>query len=278
MKGIARIGFIIVLLQAFAYAQDGSGPADQMPTTKQVVGSTEARIAAAYFPAFENFQNSTNSACQTYLEKTLSGARIDTISTQGDGTKVGTFSDSFELIDGLVLSYNLPESYRTSAKLMVTWTVRIEGKVPERLIRPQLCKSWSGTVTEACRSNMVHTQLYVNGAAKGQKVTMEVPEGTATLTQNPPPPPSPSGGGGSSGGGGGYVSHAAFFAAAMASFKAFDPTLVGTYVLTAQDFGGTFPATLEIEIRWVNESGMTIVSPKEMRSMIVNYMPVSKAE
>jgi len=172
----------------------------------------------------------------------------------GNGAVAGECLNDFVPIDELVVkNFKIPSAYRNTAKLLVTWTVRIEGYSKSYSINPELCTKWYGTVTEKFPEGIAKTALYVNGIKMGNEVTMEIPAVESRIVKElPPPPPVTVTGGG-------------------------DPTLVGSYVLTAADFPeGKFPETIElIEIRWKNETSMDLVSPKGMRNMIINMLPIT---
>jgi hypothetical protein len=254
MKRAMLLVLIVLLLQACAYSADKAVvPATQKPNVMQVVGNTDANLGPAVYPQFTTFVDSTNAACQQYLEQTFSLAPICTKSQYGNGYVGGKCGQDFTPIDGLkITNLAIPAAYQKTAKIMIAWTVRIEGYSKSYSINPEFCTNWYGTLTEKFPKGKVKTALYVEGKKFGEEITMEVPEALARIVkETPPPPPVP-------------------------IFNS-DPTLIGTYVLKASDFGGQFPAVIKlIEIKWKNESSMDIVSPKNMRTVLINFLPVSK--
>ncbi|HQJ16245.1 MAG TPA: hypothetical protein PLJ26_07145, partial [Candidatus Omnitrophota bacterium] len=152
---------------------------------------------------------------------------------------------------GLVVeNFRINKNFNRTARLLITWTVRIEGFSKDYSINPEFCGNWYGSLTTKFPSGEVKTALYIDGQQAGPEVIMQVPAGQDIVAREKRPP----------------------------SGSGFDPTLVGTYVLTADNFPGKkFPEKIGlIEIRWKNETSMDIVSPKGMRNMIINMMPVTK--
>ncbi|HNQ50293.1 MAG TPA: hypothetical protein PLA31_07460 [Clostridia bacterium] len=257
MRQAIVVVVIAFLLLPCAYAADtAQSPATLSPTVTQVVGDkTDAKLGAALYPKFTDFIDSTDAACQAYLEKDfadggLSLAPICTKSKYGSRNTGGKCLDQFVPVESLFIkNFAVPAGYRKSARLFITWTVRLEGYSKKYSVNPELCRNWYGTVSAQFPAGPVKTALYVNGKQIGADVSLEIPQAESVNIREVRPP---------SGG--------------------FDPTLVGTYVLTADDFPDKLlPASIGlIEIRWKNETAMDIVSPKGMRNMIINMVPVTK--
>jgi hypothetical protein len=256
MKRVLLLVLCVLLLQVHANASTkAAAPTTQRPAVMQIIGSNaDAKLGPALYPSFTNFTESSNAPCQQYLEQKLSLAPICTRSQLGSGFVGGTCTQDFSPIEGLkITNLAVPEAYRTSAKILIAWTVRIEGYSKGYSITPEFCSNWSGTLTERFPKGKVKTALYVDGKMYGHEIIMEPPEASMRFAEDAPPPPPSSG------------------------FNS-DPTLIGTYVLKASDMpGGKFPAMLKlIEIRWKNETSMDIVSPKNMRTILLNFLPVTK--
>jgi hypothetical protein len=267
MKRVLILSLITCLFQASAFAADkAQAPATMSPFVQEIIGAnTDATLGPALYPMFTNFLNSTNAECQEYLEKNYSAggfslAPICQTSKSGNGYVGGACND-FLPIDTLAISnLRIDSSYRKSAKILVTWTVRLEGASVLYSVNPEFCTTWYGTVTEAFPKGKVKTALYVNGIKMGNEVALELPATSTQIVTE-----APAGGGDDWGGGpNGNVDT--------------DPTLVGSYVLKASDFpNGQFPASIDlIEVRWKNETPMNIRSPKGMRSILINFLPVTK--
>jgi len=303
----------VLLFAAFANAEEATVPATQVPSTEQITGNTTASLAPSYYPEFivDKATYDPGKACETSLKK---------ISNTGIPGKV---PPAYEPIAGMQYSQIVPTAYDKSGKLMVTWTVRIEGDAKTWIIRPDFCQKWGGSVTENYKADdlrRVETQLYVRDASNasnayfpvGEPVTMEIPATTTgSIYQAAPPvecgPAATTYAFGSSAFTGDFCGALSTLSGPAPSFPAagssvswtcytdtsltctasqnpppppprrHDPTLVGTYVLTAQDFPNkVLPAKIDIQIRWVNKTGMNITSPTGMRNMIVNFLPVTK--
>ncbi|MFA5319664.1 MAG: hypothetical protein WC418_00550, partial [Candidatus Omnitrophota bacterium] len=224
------------------FAEKTTMSVNPTPVTEQVLGTDEATLSPAKFPKFSN--EGDNAACKEYLEAEypdgLSLAPICTVSKDGDGTKIGECLD-YTLIPGMKKTgFVIPEAYRKTATVLVTWTIRVEGYGTEGyVIWPKLCSSWHGTSEQSFPEDVVKTRLYVNDTLLGQDAVMTIPAGNSvTLTQ------------------------------------VNDPTHTGSYLVKPGDFGGELPATLDIELRWINETSMKIVSPASMRSMLITLTPI----
>lgn len=265
MKTAAFILIITSLFCLNSFAADtGQTPAAQNPSVTQIVGNaSDAKLGPGLYPRFADFLTTNDKKCEKYLSKDYSEggfslAPICTKSKYGNGHVGGECHTEFVPIDELVFkNFKIDPAYRKTAKLLITWTVRIEGYAKRHSITPQLCLNWYGTASEQFPRGQVKTALYVNGRKTGAEVALEIPETTEILISEQPPRPRDLNGGPAGAG---------------------DPVLVGTYVLTASDFlNGNFPESIDlIEIRWKNDTAMKIVSPKGMRNMIINMLPMTK--
>lgn len=233
---------VFCIMVSPAFAEETTMAVNPAPVTEQVLGETEATLSPAKFPKFSN--EGDNAACKEYLEAEypdgLSLAPICTVSELGDGTQVGECQD-YTLIPGMEkVGFEIPEAYRKTATVLVSWTIRVEGYGTEGyVIWPQLCSSWHGTSEQSFPKDVVKTRLYVNGILLGQEAVMTIPAGNSvSLTQVK------------------------------------DPTHTGSYLVTPDDFGGELPATLDIQLKWINETSMNIVSPADMRSMLITLTPI----
>ncbi len=244
-KILAFIAFCVMVSPALA--EKAAMSVNPSPVTEQVLGTTEATLSPAKFPKFAN--EGDNAECKEYLEAEypdgLSLAPICTVSKLGDGTQVGECQD-YILIPGMEkASFEVPEAYRKTATVLVTWTIRAEGYGTDGyLISPQLCSSWHGTSEQSFPEDVVKTRLYVNDKLLGQDAVMTIPAGKTTTVSQPAPPP------------------------------ASDPTHTGSYLIKPGDFGGELPATLDIQLKWINETSMKVVSPANMRSLLITLTPI----
>lgn len=247
-----------------------------IPQTTQVVGETDAKLGPSTYPMFYDYQ-SNDPACGDYLKKQFkvqTGDEDDGVADSGltlapiylqskystNGWTGGRKQD-FERISGLeIKGYEIPEEYRKKAGIMVTWTVRVEGSQTEAYnIQNNLCSgTWDGTSYQSFPGGEVKTKLYAisgKGTAYekavplGPEACMTIPDGGKTKVTEEYVPPSPPG----------------------------DPTHTGSYLITPDDFDGLLPSTLDLEIRWKNETCQQLTSPANMRSMIVTLMPEAGA-
>jgi hypothetical protein len=173
------------------------------------------------------------------------------------GTGVSSLSAQppYSAIPGLSFSYNVPEAYRKTANLLITWTVRMEGysnkagnSDPHRtasgayIVWPNLCSGWHGTSNQKFDGGDATTALYINGKQIGAKSVITIPDsGFVTTVTN-----------------------------------IMDPTNTGSCLVQAADYGGEFPETLSVEIRWYNDTCLFLKSPDKMRSVVVTVLPIER--
>ncbi len=234
------------------------------PQTSQVEGTTDAALGPAKYPLFYDYQ-SNDPTCGEYLKqqfKVQTGDENDGVADSGmslapiylkskystNGFTGGKQSDYVKL-PGLETACVIPEEYRKTAGILVTWTVRVEGSQPGAYQpNDNFCAhGWAGTLYQSFPSGEVKTKLFVNTGCGtpyektepyGQEACMTIPDGGKSSASNPG-----------------------------------DPTHTGSYLITPADFNGLLPSTLNIEIRWKNETCQQIKSPANMRSMIVQIFP-----
>jgi hypothetical protein len=165
-------------------------------------------------------------------------------SRYGNGTTILSADPGYAPVPELeITGFSIPERYKNSSKILITWTVRVEGNAPETYVpRPSLCGEgvwlWRGTSKQRFPGGQVHTRLYVNDKPLGQEAALSMPE--------------------------------------AGEFTA-DPTITGSCLLSKEDFnGGAFPDTMNIEVRWYNDTSMKIKSPAKMRSLSITTLPITK--
>lgn len=135
--------------------------------------------------------------------------------------------------------------YRDTARVLVTWTVRLEGhkniaqvnRKHDPWFNPIQC---NGTSRQAFPEGNAYTRLFVNGIARGNPAIMTIPYG----------------GTGSDSG-------------------LIDPTHTGAVVLSPEDFEGRFPEELEFQVKIYNDTCMELKSPAGMRNLIITITPIN---
>ena len=252
--------------------------ATPVPMQEQVVGKTEAEIRPTRYPSFFQDQ-SDNPDCGAYLQAECTDPECSDPLANGVGNGVAdsgltlaplwlrsaqnptgtpalaTKAD-FVLVPGLQkLGFTLTSEHKNSSKVLVTWTVRIDGfAVAAYNPSPLLCNPWHGTSSQTFPAGQAHTRLYVNGKPTGTTASMTIPPNPDIVSAINLLPVPFVGGGGFSGG---------------------DPTLSGSCLLAKEDFGGTFPDKMDLEIRWYNDTCMQLISPANMRSLNITTMPIT---
>ncbi|MCK9594097.1 MAG: hypothetical protein PHH68_06810 [Candidatus Omnitrophica bacterium] len=223
-------------------------PVGQAPSVTTIVGSGAATLESVKYPEFYTYNAPGYETCGEHL-KTLSGALKGNYST-------------FQVIPGLQTTFSIPAEYRSTSRILFTWTVRIEtGRVTAVTVAPTFCADFFGTSYQRFTGGEVDTQLFINGRAMQPTATMTVP-GTSTAeiyqeyhTPPPPPPPPPCWGCG--------------------CWPCGDPTLTGSCLIAPGDLGlAAFPASMQVDVRWFNKmGGFQAVSPDQMRELIITIIP-----
>ncbi|MBP6919752.1 MAG: hypothetical protein KBC23_02025 [Candidatus Omnitrophica bacterium] len=260
MKRIIVIALVLFAAAGYVYAvESGNIPAAQQPIVKEVTGSGTIKLEAALYPEFQPIEviPPTEPGCQTADSSVFKALALQPITTVSPSTGKPVGADTAKLgrqetdLKIKLTDADIPVGYRKTAKILVTWTVRIEGVCPAWGIGHVICEPWVGTLTFNCPAGDVKTYLKVayksNGETKGgvisAPVVMQMPAGTTGPIQQ------------------------------------LDPTLTGTYVITREDFPDKeIPGNLELTILWENFTSMRVHSPDGMRNMIVNVVPVVKSK
>ena len=251
---ITCLGFTLGLsLQA---GEEGGMAITPVPRLIQVTGTTTAGYRPVYYPSF--YKSSTdNPACANYLRDTLSGETLDTHTNASvcgaSGSKAHLMGPVGPVdLTGLYKEVAIPAEYRRTSKLLITWTVRIEGyKVAPYLVwtgssSTRLCHPWHGTSYQSFDGGKVWTALYVSSDGEdwsqaGEKFVMTIPSAGSTSIHQPS-----------------------------------DPTQTGSYLLTKdfEYFDGALPERVYLKVVWKNETCMRLESPANMRSLIINLLPL----
>jgi len=259
-----------VAVPAFAQG-NGSVPSGQGPAITQVVGSTEAKLSPAKYPKFDSF-TSDNPTCGNYLLARYSDPQPDANGIADSGLSLAPvwvrskYAPAAASVPGsnagfqtiLTQTIDIPQAYRRTANVLVTWTIRVEAYGPGAYkVKNTLCSPWNGTAYESFPGGLVKSRITVNGQAKGQDISMTVPNASNAssvgISENdpPPPPPPPS--------------------------RRSDPTITGSYLVKAGDFaGGVFPAQVTIAVQWLNDTPLIIATPANQHNLIVTLMPVGQ--
>lgn len=250
MRRLSFCLIFIALICGNAYAAENTAgmSAVDSPYIVQAVGETAVSMGPARYPSFYQY-TSDNPACGDYLAAEYADPSDDTNGVADTGltnapiwlkSKYGSGSGAGSKLQYqgiLSKSVDIPEMYRKAANVLVTWTVRVEATPPEAYtIWPALCTPWHGTSNQGFLGGLVKTCLFIDGVAVGQEATMTIPASPTSYS----------------------------------TITISDPTITGSCLLQSADFaGGVIPATVHLEIRWLNDTSMNLASPAYMRSMVV---------
>ena len=235
---------VVLCFAAFSTALAGlETKVEETAIVKSKVGVGPAVLAPGRFPAFQYKAGwSSNDVCGFRLQNAVS---LTEIPNQIKYSVVGG------VLEPLELDVRVPESMRSNSKLLITWTIRIEGT--GTLISPASasgnlaaarCSPWSGSINETFKGGLVNSRAEVNlndgrGYQAYGETGMTVPDGK-TLTSYTPPPS--------------------------------DPTSTGSCVIT-----GPFTADpIKVRIAWKNNTSLTLTSAANYRNLIVNIVPVKE--
>jgi hypothetical protein len=273
------ISFLILTGIVFASAaEEIQMPPNIGPQIREVTGTDTVCLDATRYPEFYKYQ-SDNPACGEYLKTKFNAEAISgNQSNEGlslaplwfkskySGTKNKkpplSGNPGYQEIPGLYINYKPEAAYRKTANLLITWTVRVEAykhcgtnnnkcassSTAEYCdgdaykIWPDLCSYWHGTSNQSFTGGEVKTALFINGVKKGTESVMTIPDGGVT-----------------------------------SSYQPNDPTHTGSFLLAADSFSdGTLPESIDIAVKWYNDTSMQIKSPAKMRNLIITVVPREK--
>ena len=227
-----------VTLSVFPEESKTSAPLNVAPKILSVIGTSDAEYPSTRWPNFYK-SSSDNPTCAAKLRDETSLTR----KSGYNGTQYKTILSKTVNFENEGLG-----QYRKSAKFLISWTVRVEGR--SVIVNPWkagLCHPWHGTSYQSFPGGDVFSRLYINGSVKKPSsagdfssiARMTLPAGRAGDNVNPS-----------------------------------DPTHTGSAVISPEDFGGEFPNVMKIEVRWYNDTCMEITTPKNMRNLVVTIIPM----
>ncbi|MDD5348361.1 MAG: hypothetical protein PHT59_07095 [Candidatus Omnitrophica bacterium] len=261
--------------QAFAESSRAGLPSAAMPEIIQKVGEADDIVLGPVkYPLFKEAKPSSDTAghnkCAAELLKIYDPQTKEGLSLAPvPGAKTG-----FILIPDLTLNVTIPKKNLETTKVLINWTLRVEGVRPDEFDTkcsagckkvtddckcgsetaeqqekqlgaycpwPCLCDSWHGSTVQIFKGGQINSRLKVNRKEVGNIASMTMPDGGAiTATQ------------------------------------VYDPTISGSCLLTKNDFpDGKFPSTLNIEVEWENNTSLKLISPKKTHMVVVSVMPIT---
>ncbi len=277
MRNVIIVVGICLLITGLAWAgEKATMPVARAPEVTEIKGIDAAQLAPAIFPQFIAKHETDNPTCEDWLAG-LSGTRMRNLQSPyardagawwggvevkadpahpNQGTQIITANaGKWQPLPGLSkANFRIPEEYRKTAKLLITWTVRVEGRaypvcdynLTQNCFHawPDLCHPWHGKAYLSFSKGNVSTRVYVDGSPVSELFTLEVP-GPGQVTGNQP----------------------------------YDPTLTGSFLISPAELRlEEFPAVIRsIEIWWQNETAMHVTSPAHMRTMSITFMPLGES-
>ncbi|MBU1112819.1 MAG: hypothetical protein KKH93_02950 [Candidatus Omnitrophica bacterium] len=250
---------LLILPCVYAETGDSSAQSAVAPLLLPVAPQNSTSCAATRYPDFYSWEPG-NAACGRYVDDHYSLRRRAPLGTP-DAGYFGYYVDldasgnevftripgdgEYVSMSGLSTAINFEilglSQYKKTAKITINWTVRIEGSVhPEELWRkhdPWYCPGWTGKSYQRFPEGNAYTRLFVEGVARGSLATMTVPSAGEAVT----------------------------------GFKAVDPNITGSVVLTPDMFNGEFPEELNVEVKWYNDTAMDLTAYD--RNLIITIIP-----
>ncbi|HOW42909.1 MAG TPA: hypothetical protein P5110_06580 [Candidatus Omnitrophota bacterium] len=303
MRNVLLAAVLASVLCSCVYAEQATKMLVETPPQETIfVAENEAQVPAARYPKFAEFSGD-NPNCEAYLQTDYSGsgdeadgiaqnglsqAPLNLRSKMGSGSATGSKMQFVSISEQgsnkpfAVDNYQIPAEYRKTAKLLISWTVRIEGwETPGMNISPGLCSNWYGTSIQEFPANDVKLGLFITDhnqeVRKGAEGSLTIPPGPPQeIIQVPPPPPSPNV---PSNDGSSQPANSDWGPNNGAPpFDLSDPVISGSYLLSPSDFeNGEFPEVIRrIEIKWQNQTSQILVSPAKMRTLTIMLMPTGK--
>lgn len=256
------------------YAGDTTMKANMPAQTVVKQGGAKLEIPPARYPQFVSGVTWDNE-CKNYLAAENVDGKAD-----GNNVAIGGMSlapiylkskfapeyslgpaAEFKEVEGLrIEKYDIPEEYRESTKIVVSWTMQVIGRTPtdqqQDMIEMRLCAWEHPDGAESYTFNrkypggfQVKTKLHVEadctigGVPKanfmGTEFILSLPEGSAVQQ---------------------HVT---------------DPTVTGSVILKPSDFGGKFPPEMNLSVYWKNDTPLYVFTPSNSRQMTVNIVPLN---
>lgn len=256
MKFFSSILIIFLLVAPNVFAGNRGVKVLLPPVVIQKVGdAVEVNLIPVKFPIFKNFSRYSGgeASCVTQCNN-----RSSTFIKVSEQTKLfGQSARGYQSMLTARIDFDqIGRAYKKDTKIFVTWTVRLVGEatfIPlwrsNRDPLKGLCKviantGWHGYVYQEFTGGEARTRLMVNGTQRGNEAIMSIP-----------------------------------FKGGSGVYTPSDPTITGSALLKAEDFGGEFPNVLNLDVQWENNTSLTLTSPLDAegnttRNLIITIMPV----
>jgi hypothetical protein len=312
MKRVAGIAAVLFFLSTnIALSADSTMKANMPAQAQTVKGDKEQTLALARWPKFVAKDVFWNAGCGEYIEKENVEQSAGSIADKSKGLSLApiylksAYAPSYSAgkkaewndLQGLYIkSFKVPDEYLTSSKIIVSWTMQVLGRLPNKSEQDQylttlVCPGAPGDQTISDDSMLVgqssqETHSYklhrkfpggfqvksrLVAAAEGAKLAQkgtdfsislpDLPDletiKTYTITRAGTRIPEPP------------------EPPRRSSPFSFEPTLTGTVILTPSDFGGTFPKKITLQVQWINDCPVPVYTPANSRQMTVTIVPLN---
>jgi len=301
MTGVAGIALAVIFMSTnLAMAADSTMKANMPAQAQTVKGTTKETLLPARWPQFVEKDITWDAACGKYIAKENVDQTEGTVATTGlslapiylrssyaPDVKAGDKAEYTDLKGLRIEKYAVPEEYRTGAKIIVSWTMQVLGNSPSaaeqsETLPADVCpgaptsqtvedsemfegeskvESFSYTVHRKFPAGFqVNTRLWVKPSigsegVKGTVFSISMPEG-ADLEKE--------------------ITYTITTIGTKPRYTPSEPTLTGTVILQPSDFeGGKLPATLDLQVQWINDSPLTVYTPENSRQMTVTIVPLN---
>lgn len=219
-------------------------PPSPVPALAEVVPVGVVALDSSKYPTFDGPDaiSVSSEVCVNKL-KAMSGKEIPG-------------ANNFQTLNLAINEFKVPDAYKNSSKLLVSWTVRIEVNETTTGTNPGVVSKWTtlasygadcamptvGFVKATFMGGEINTQLFVQGQPVGTMASITVPD----VTQN------------------------------IVAITPRDPTISGTYVLSKDDVD--FSQPMNIEVRWQNDSAVPVVTKDGFRTLVITTLPITQDE
>lgn len=250
-RGLVLTALLVFCSSSLSFAQmsstsdDFKMPPNVAPVITQVMGDQRVDLPRSKWPKIESCQG-TVGCCSV-------------VTRLSEQYREGQSATNFQPMADLTISnFVLKPEYKTTSKILVTWTVRVvAGGAAEAYTHrwaagmpdATSCVGFSGYSLQTVIGGLVKTALFVNGVQKSSVASLVFPSSEPINVIQPPPPP---------------------------PVIRRDPTITGSYVLSKEDFGGSFPEPMKIEIRFQNDTAWGLVSLPNQHNIVITEFPVTK--
>jgi len=291
MRGVAGIALAVFFMSTnLAMAADSTMKANMPAQAQTVKGTTKETLLPARWPQFVAKDISWNAECGEYIATENVDQTEGTVATTGlslapiylrssyaPDVKAGDKAAYTDLQGLRIKDYEVPEEYRTTSKIIVSWTMQVLGDSPNdaeqqpdlpALVCPGMPENETVYIEGGHENSIISTKYllqrkYPAGFQVKSQLVATAPGISDKVVKGPFALSMPEG------------NDRTYTKIVTITIIGTDPTLTGTVILEPSDFGGKFPAKITMQVQWINDTPLTVYTPADSRQMTVTIVPLN---